>query len=155
MKTLALPSAAPTLGQRVARLTEIAEAVPLSLLQLMARVGVGAVFFKSGMVKIASWEQTIQLFADEYRVPVLPPELAAYLATAAELTCPVFLVLGLASRLAALPLLGMTLVIQFFVYPESYAEHLTWATLLLAIVSRGAGKISLDHVVKQLLGGQR
>jgi putative oxidoreductase len=124
---------------------------PLPLLQLMFRVAVAAVFFKSGLTKIASWELTLQLFQDEYAVPLLPVPLAATLATATELSMPVLLVFGLAARLAALPLLGMTLVIQLFVYPENWAEHLMWASLLLFIVTRGAGAFSLDHLIRRAL----
>jgi putative oxidoreductase len=124
---------------------------PLPLLQLMFRVAVAAVFFKSGLTKIASWELTLQLFQDEYAVPLLPVPLAATLATATELSMPVLLVFGLAARLAALPLLGMTLVIQLFVYPENWAEHLMWASLLLFIVTRGAGALSLDHLIRRAL----
>jgi putative oxidoreductase len=124
---------------------------PLPVLQLMFRVAVAAVFFKSGLTKIASWELTLQLFQDEYAVPLLPVPLAATLAAATELSMPVLLGLGLFARLAALPLLGMTLVIQLFVYPENWAEHLMWASLLLFIVTRGAGALSLDHFVRRVL----
>jgi putative oxidoreductase len=122
---------------------------PLPILQLMFRVAVAAVFFKSGLTKIASWELTLQLFQDEYAVPLLPVPVAATLAAATELSMPVLLVLGLGARLAALPLLGMTLVIQLFVYPENWAEHLMWASLLLFIVTRGAGALSLDRLVRR------
>jgi putative oxidoreductase len=118
---------------------------PMSLLELAFRVGVGAVFFKSGLVKLASWDQTVMLFRDEYQVPLLPPEIAAYLGTTAELTAPVLIVLGLGARFGAAALLGMTFVIQVFVYPENWAEHLTWAGLLGYILTRGAGLISFDH----------
>jgi putative oxidoreductase len=124
---------------------------PLPILQLMFRVAVAAVFFKSGLTKIASWELTLQLFQDEYAVPLLPVPVAATLASATELSMPVLLVLGLGARLAALPLLGMTLVIQLFVYPENWAEHLMWASLLLFIVTRGAGALSLDHLIRRAL----
>ncbi len=125
---------------------------PRSLIDLGLRAGVGAVFFKSGLSKIANWELTVQLFADEYAVPVLPPELAAYLATTAELVCPVLLVLGLAARFGALALLGMTAVIQIFVYPESWAEHLLWASVFVYVLTQGAGKLSVDHVIKRAFG---
>jgi len=128
---------------------------PLPLLQLMFRVAVAAVFFKSGLTKIASWELTLQLFQEEYAVPLLPVPIAATLATTAELSMPVLLVLGLGARLAALPLLGMTLVIQLFVYPENWAEHLMWASLLLFIVTRGPGLLSVDHLVRRTLLDRR
>jgi putative oxidoreductase len=137
------------------RLRGALESTPLSIVQLMARLGVGAVFFKSGMTKLASWEFTIQLFRDEYRVPLLTPELAAQLATATELSMPVLLALGLFTRLATLPLLGMVLVIQLFVYPDSWAEHLTWAALLLLILTRGAGALSLDRFIAPFLSAGR
>jgi putative oxidoreductase len=121
------------------------ERFPLSILLLMSRIGVGAVFFKSGLVKIASWQATVQLFAYEYQVPILPPELAATLAASVELSAPVLLFVGLGTRFGAAAMLGMTLVIQVFVYPANWAEHLTWASLLGLIVTRGAGTISIDH----------
>jgi len=120
---------------------------PIAILLLMCRIGVGAVFFKSGLVKIASWQATVQLFAFEYRVPVLPPEIAATLAASIELTAPVLLLVGFGARFAAATMLGMTLVIEVFVYPGNWAEHLTWATLLGFILTRGAGAISVDHLM--------
>ncbi|MCC7276643.1 MAG: DoxX family protein [Alphaproteobacteria bacterium] len=128
---------------------------PPSLRLLMARVAVAAVFWKSGLTKIASWQQTVALFAEEYRVPVLAPELAAWLAAAVELTAPALLVLGLAARLGALSLLGVTAVIQIFVYPESWPEHLLWAALLTMIVTEGPGRLSLDHLLRTCLLGRR
>lgn len=124
---------------------------PFAILQLMARISVGAVFWNSGLTKIASWQTTIVLFRDEYRVPLLPPEIAATLAATTELTMPIFLVLGLGARLATLPMLGMTFVIEAFVYPEDWIEHLTWATLLLTILTRGPGPLALDALVARWL----
>jgi putative oxidoreductase len=146
-------AAAPSTGlaYQIERARAALEATPLSITQLLARIGVGAVFFKSGMTKIASWEFTLMLFRDEYPVPLLSPEIAAPLATATELSMPVLLVLGLFARLATLPLLGMVLVIQLFVYPQSWAEHLTWAALLLLILTRGPGAISLDRLIASSL----
>lgn len=127
------------------------ERFPLAILQLLIRVSIAAVFWNSGLTKIASWQTTVALFRDEYRVPVLPPELAAILAASVELTCPALLVLGLATRVATLPMLGMTAVIEIFVYPEDWIEHLTWASLLLFILTRGPGPIALDHALMRLL----
>ena len=127
----------------------------VDLLQLMFRIAIAVVFFRSGLTKIVSWESTVALFQEEYQVPLLPPELAAYLAATFELSCSVLLALGLASRLATLPLLGMTLVIQTFVYPEHWSEHLTWLALLLFILTRGPGAISLDRLIAPLLIGRR
>lgn len=123
------------------------ERFPLSLIQLMSRVAMAAVFWRAGQTKLANWDITLALFRDEYAVPLLPPELAANFATATELTAPVLLILGLATRLATLPMLGMTLVIQLFVYPGAWTEHLIWATLLLLLLTRGPGVLSLDHLI--------
>jgi putative oxidoreductase len=120
---------------------------PLPLLQLMFRLAIASVFLRAGLIKVGSWETTVQLFADEYRVPVLPPELAATLASCFELGCSTLLIVGLVTRLATLPLLGMIAVIQTFVYPAAYPEHLTWASLLLFLLTRGAGAWSLDRAI--------
>jgi putative oxidoreductase len=128
---------------------------PLPVLQLMFRVAIAAVFWSSGLTKIASWETTVTLFRDEYMVPVLPPELAAMVGATFELACPVFVVLGLGTRLATLPLLGMTFVIQVFVYPEYWTQHLMWASVLLFLATRGAGTFSLDHVIERGLRARK
>lgn len=151
---VALPVPA-SLRARLAEIVARLERFPLSVLQLLFRISIAAVFWNSGLTKIASWQSTVVLFRDEYRVPVLPPEIAASLAASVELTCPVLLVLGLATRLATLPMLGMTFVIEAFVYPEDWIEHLTWASLLLFILTRGAGPISLDRWLAPLVLGRR
>jgi putative oxidoreductase len=124
------------------------ERLPLSVIQLAMRVAVGSVFFNSGLLKIRSWEFAIKLFEDEYKVPFIDPTLAARLATFNELVFPAFLFLGLATRLATLPLLGMTLVIQTFVYPQAWTEHLLWASVLVFLLTRGPGALSLDHLIE-------
>ena len=128
---------------------------PLAILQLVFRFSVAGVFFKSGHSKILSWDTTILLFANEYRVPVLSPELAATLAASFELGCSTLIALGLLTRLATLPLLGMVFVIQTFVYPENWAEHLTWAAMLIFLLPRGPGPISLDRLLAGRLLGIR
>ena len=130
----------------IARIVDVLGRFPLPLLQLLFRLAVASVFMKAGLNKIASWDLTVQLFADEYKVPVLPPELAATMAATFELGCSMLLVLGLATRVATLPLLGMIAVIQTFVYPNAYSEHLTWASILLFLLTRGAGRWSLDSL---------
>lgn len=119
------------------------------LLALAARFAIAGIFFMSGRTKVEGWlgvsENAIALFADEYRVPLLPPALAAHLATYAEHLFPALLALGLATRLSALALLGMTAVIQIFVYPDAWPTHLSWAALLLYLAGRGAGPVSLDR----------
>jgi putative oxidoreductase len=120
---------------------------PLPLIQVLFRLAIACVFLKAGLNKIASWELTVQLFADEYQVPVLPPDVAATMAASFEMGCSVLLVLGLATRLATLPLLGMIAVIQTFVYPNAYAEHLTWGSILIFLLTRGPGPWSVDRVI--------
>src|SRR6267378_1316958 len=108
------------------------EAVPHSLLAIPLRFGVAWIFWSSAQVKLINWQRTIELFADEYRVPLLPPEIAAAMALSIEIACPSLLVLGLFTRLAVLVLLGMTAVLQIFVYPESWPPHLQWASTMAA-----------------------
>lgn len=130
------------------------EQTPHSLIALAARFGTAGVFWRSGETKVDGWrvtEFTVQLFRDEYKVPILSPELAANLAAIAEHAFPVLLVIGLASRLSALSLLIMTAVIQLFVYPQSWPDHLTWATSFLFIIAYGPGRISVDHLVWRAL----
>src|SRR5262249_38824118 len=91
------------------------------------------------------WDRAVEQFADEFKVPLLPPDVAASLALAIEIACPVLLVLGLFTRFAVLALLGMTLVIEIFVYPEAWPTHLQWTAMMLVLLSRGAGAISADH----------
>jgi putative oxidoreductase len=127
------------------------ERFPLSVLQLGLRIGIGAVFFKSGLLKINSWEFAVKLFQDEYKVPLLDPVLAAQVTALVELTVPVFLFLGLATRFATLPLLGMVFVIQAFVYPQAWTEHLLWVSVLTFLLTRGPGALSVDHLIERHL----
>jgi putative oxidoreductase len=141
--------ARPGLAERLHQATALAEQMPVSLLSLMIRVALAAIFIKSGMTKIANFDITISLFQDEYMVPLLPPAVAAVLATVTELGCSSLILAGFATRLAALPLLGLTFVIEVFVYPENWVEHLTWASMLLFLLAHGAGKLSLDHFIRK------
>ena len=149
MMTTQVLTTMPGSGVRgtMARALDVLGRFPLPLLQLMFRLAVASVFVKAGLNKLASWEFTVQLFADEYKVPVLSPDLAATMATSFELGCSALLIVGLATRFATLPLLGMIAVIQTFVYPNAYAEHLTWASLLLFLLTRGGGRWSADHLL--------
>lgn len=149
--TLAAPSAPARLASSV-RLR--LNAVPLSFLQLLMRVAVGTVFLKAGLLKYQSWELTLLLFRDEYKVPVIPPALAAQMATFNELVFSSLLILGLATRLATLPFLGMLVVIQTFVYPEAWSDHLLWTSILLTLLVRGGGAVSLDHLLARVLGSR-
>jgi putative oxidoreductase len=132
---------------RIGRAVELAGRFPLPVIQVLFRLAIGAVFLKAGRNHLASWQLTVQLFQDEYKVPVLPPDLAAAMSTTFELACSTLLILGLGTRLATLPLLGMIAVIQTFVYPDAYAEHLTWASILLFLLTRGGGPWSLDRLL--------
>ena len=125
----------------------LAERFPLPVLQFLFRFSIGYEFWNSGLGKIQSWQPTIALFTNEFRVPVLPPEVAATLAATVELTCPPLLFFGLATRLATLPMLGVVFVIQTFVYPDLWHIHLMWATILVYILTQGPGPISLDHYI--------
>lgn len=129
--------------------------IPEWLLLLVARAAVASVFWLSGRTKVDGVltlrDSTYTLFAEEYRVPLLPSDVAAHLATYAEHLFPILLVIGLFTRLSAAALFAMTLVIQIFVYPNAWATHLTWAALLLLLVARGGGSLSLDNVLQRRL----
>lgn len=120
-------------------------------LALLNRIAIAAIFFYSGRTKVDSFltinDSTYFLFAQEYRVPLLPSDIAAHMATYAEHLFPLLLILGLFTRLSALALLGMTAVIQIFVYPDAWPTHLSWAGLLLYLIARGGGKISVDQTL--------
>lgn len=154
------------------KLVELFERIPHSAVALLGRCSIAAVFWKSGQTKVegfvldplagefqAGWprlaESTIPLFQDEYRLPLLPPEVAAYAAATAEHVLPVLLLLGLGTRLSALALLAMTLTIQVFVYPAAYPTHGVWATVLLYLMARGPGRASLDHWLESRSSGWR
>jgi putative oxidoreductase len=122
-----------------------------SILALIARISVAAIFFLSARTKVDGLltvnDSAYTLFREEYKVPLLPPEFAAHMATYAEHLFPILLVLGLFTRLSALALLGMTAVIQIFVYPDAWPTHLSWAGLMLLLAARGGGAVSLDRAL--------
>jgi len=126
-------------------------ALPLSLLLLVQRLGIAAVFFQSGRTKVEGWftipESTYELFRYEYALPLIPPEIAAVAATISEHLFSVLLFLGLFTRLSAFAFLAMTLVIEVFVYPDAWPTHLSWAGLLLPLIALGGGRISLDRLL--------
>ena len=136
--------------QAVLRIGDQLERVPYALLAVPLRVAFATVFWNSAMTKLANWDTALSLFADEYQLPLVPPEVAAYVAVAIELTTPALLVLGLMTRPAALVLLGMTAVIEIFVYPQAWPTHIQWAAMLLVLLCRGAGAASLDHILWRL-----
>jgi putative oxidoreductase len=127
------------------------ERIPYDVLALVARAATGVVFWRSGSVKLDDWAGTLSLFEDEYKVPLIPPHIAAYLATAMELGGAVLIVLGLATRGVALAYLGMIAVIQLFVYPEAWPTHIQWVAFLLPLIARGPGRVSLDALICRLL----
>jgi putative oxidoreductase len=124
---------------------------PLSILQLGMRVGVGMVFFKAGLLKYESFEFAVKLFQDEYKLPFLPPAIAARMAMINELTTSTLLFLGLATRLVTLPLFGMISVIQIFVYPSAWPDHVLWGSILLFLLTRGPGLLSIDYLIERSL----
>jgi putative oxidoreductase len=151
MATIAEHNTAPR--SIVARAASLAErSLPMPLLLLVQRLGIAAVFFQSGRTKVEGWftipETTVELFRSEYALPVLPPEVAATLAAGAEHLFPMLLVLGFLTRLSAAALLGMTLVIQIFVYPDAWPTHLSWAGLMLPLIAHGGGRWSLDRLFR-------
>ena len=133
------------------RIRTLLESIPYAALAIPLRLAVATVFWNSGTTKLASWDTTLQLFADEYRLPLLPPEIAAYMAASIELTTPVLLVLGLFTRATALVLLGMTTIIEVFVYPQAWPTHIQWAAMLLVLLCRGPGTLSFDQVIWSLI----
>lgn len=147
MQTAENPGSATGLVQRIIGLLS---GIPHSLVALVARLSIAAVFWQSGQTKLDGFmlnDSVVYLFENEYKLPLIDPTVAATLAASAEHLFPILLVLGLGSRFAALALLGMTLVIQIFVYPGAWPTHGTWAACLLVVMARGPGVISLDHLV--------
>lgn len=148
---------------------QIVQRIPNSLLALLARFSISAVFWKSGQTKIQGFavdivngeftlgwprlsDSVVGLFKDEYQLPLIPPDIAATLAATAEHLFPLLILVGLATRLSALALLGMTLTIQLFVYPDAYPTHGTWAAVLLYLMVHGPGRLSVDGWVARRWG---
>ena len=129
------------------RLDTLLARIPHELLALLARLSIGTIFLRSGLLKLDGWASgtTLTLFREEYRLPLIPPEAASYLATCAELSLPILLFLGLFTRPAALALLCMTLVIEIFVYPNAFDTHGVWAVALLYLAKFGPGSLALDR----------
>ena len=152
MNVTTIPGSAGRLRTLFDRFADLAQAaLPMSLLLLVQRLGVAAIFFLSGRTKVTGWftisDDAFELFRSEYHLPLVPPVIATYAATFAEHFFPILLVLGLFSRYAALALLGMTLVIEIFVYPDAWPTHLSWAGLLLPIIAMGGGRFALDRLI--------
>ena len=126
--------------------------IPDNAIALIARLGVAAIFFQSGRTKVDGilhiTDGTYTLFREEYHVPLIPTDIAAHLATYSEHLFSILLVLGLFTRFSALAFLGMTAVIEIFVYPDAWPTHLSWAALLILLVARGGGAWSLDRALR-------
>ena len=135
----------------IGRVLHWLDGVPYTVLAIPLRLAVATVFWNSAMTKLANWDTAVALFVEEYKVPLIPPEIAAYVAVTIELTTPVLLVAGLATRPAAAVLLGMVSIIEIFVYPLAWPTHIQWAAMLLVLLCRGPGKLSIDHLLWQRL----
>lgn len=148
----------------IKRAIQLFEQIPYSLIVFLSRFSIAAVFWKSGQTKVEGFSvdvvsgtfqlgeprlaaSTLPLFRSEYHVPLLSPEVAAHMAAFAEHFFPILILVGVATRFSALALIGMTLVIQLFVYPDAYPTHGTWIALLLLLVARGPGRVSIDHLI--------
>lgn len=151
MNTQTMPDLALPLPRRLyAQGLRALGSIPNDLIALVARVSIAAVFWQSGQTKVDGWmlsDNALYLFENEYKLPLVDPWIAAHLAAFAEHFFPILLVLGLTSRLSALALLVMTLVIQIFVYPGAWPTHGTWVACLLFIAARGPGLVSLDALI--------
>lgn len=158
-----------TLKDRLDRLIELFGAIPDSLIAALGRFSIAAVFWKSGQTKVQGFaidivggefslgmprlsDSVVDLFRDEYKLPLLPPEFAAPLAAFAEHLFPLLILIGLATRFSALALLVMTLTIQLLVYPDAYPTHGVWAAVLIFLIAKGPGVISLDHLIARRWG---
>ena len=155
-------AAASAPARLVTSAIDLMSRIPETLIAFVARFSIAAVFWQSGQTKVQNFalnvvsgefqlgwprlsDSAVALFQDEYKLPLIAPEIAAPLAATAEHLFPFLLLIGLATRFSALALLGMTLVIQVFVYPDAYPTHGTWAALLLYLAARGPGALSVDH----------
>ena len=138
----------------VRRATALLDAIPYSVIILPARIATFSVFFRSGLVKIADWNATLTLFREEYRVPVLPPEVAAHMASVMELGLSSLVLVGLFSRFSVLGLMGMVAVIQLFVEPMGWPDHIQWLGFMIFILWRGPGVFSVDCLLARWLTGR-
>lgn len=140
------------------QLRALMASIPYAMIALITRISIGGVFWQSGQTKLEGWHisaSAIELFRNEYQLPLIDPTIAAYSATTAEHLFPVLLVLGLFTRFAASALLIMTLIIELFVYPDAWPTHGTWAACFLMLMTRGPGVISVDGAIAKQLGRDR
>ncbi|MGO4565016.1 DoxX family protein [Rhizobium sp. 2YAF20] len=149
------PTATQSLPQKFYRALRLLDRIPHDFVAFVARLSIAAVFWQSGQTKVEGWHVTdnaVYLFETEYKLPFVDPWLAAHISAFAEHFFPLLLVIGFASRLSALALLGMTLVIEIFVYPDAWPTHGTWAVCFLVIIAGGPGRISIDHFIARHFG---
>jgi putative oxidoreductase len=123
------------------------DTIPYSLIALIARAATFSVFFRSGALKLSDWNSTLMLFRNEYHVPILPPDVAAYLAAGLELGASSLILVGLFTRASVAALLGMTAVIEIFVYPMAWPDHIQWLAFMFILLARGPGKLSIDALL--------
>ena len=140
----AAASSGTTLVQTIVRKLN---AIPYSVIALIARVATFSVFFRSGTQKLSDWSSTLMLFQNEYHVPILAPNVAAYLAASLELGGSTLVLIGLFTRASVTALLGMTAVIEIFVYPMVWPDHIQWLAFMFILFARGPGRISLDALL--------
>jgi putative oxidoreductase len=143
------PRALPAPVEALRRAYHWLDRVPYTVLAIPLRLAVATVFWNSALTHLANWQTTLYLFANDYRLPFLPPAPAAYMAVAIEITTPILLVLGMLTRPAALVLLGMTGVIETFIYPQAWPTHIQWAAMLLVLLCRGPGALSVDYLLER------
>jgi len=138
----------------IGRITGWLDKVPYALLALPLRFALATVFWNSYRAHVANWDTTLYLFENQYQVPLLPPDFAAHLTIGIEVSTPILLVLGLATRPAALVLLGMTTVIEVFVFPQAWPTHIQWVAMMLILLCRGPGALSLDQLLSRWVRGR-
>ena len=141
------PAAASSGTTLVQTIVQKLNAIPYSAIALIARAATFSVFFRSGTQKLSDWSSTLMLFQNEYHVPILPPNVAAYLAASLELGGSTLVLVGLFTRASVTALLGMTAVIEIFVYPMAWPDHIQWLAFMFILFARGPGRISLDALL--------
>jgi putative oxidoreductase len=157
MSELSLSHAKPLSGPAalIAQVIGLMDKIPQSFVSLCARIFPAAIFWFSGETKVDGFhlkDSAVALFQQEYALPLIDPTIAAYMAAFAEHFFPILLVIGFASRFAALALLGMTAVIEIFVYPDAWPLHGVWTTCFLVVIARGPGVLSLDYLIARHYG---
>jgi putative oxidoreductase len=146
MNKIVLLDRATALGV-MERAKRFLDSIPYSAIALIARAATFSVFWRSGTQKLSDWNSTLMLFRNEYRVPILPPHVAAYISASLELGGSVLVLIGLMTRTSVVLLLGMVSVIQVFVYPQAWPDHIQWLAFMFVLLARGPGRISIDALI--------